>query len=209
MQNNKTTLQKIHRVSAIGLGIFITAHIFNHLLATKSIALHIEVMNALRLVYYQPFIEVLLIISVIVQAFTGIFLFRKNYKYLHSRISKLQAYSGLYLAFFLLAHTTATIGGNWFFQIDTNFYFGAVTLKRVPYVFFFLPYYFLAITSFFTHIACGLSKYLVKNKGLKMAYRFVYAAIIVGTICSIVILLAFSGVLHEFELPSAYMELYP
>ncbi|MGB0931661.1 MAG: hypothetical protein ACPGVB_12835 [Chitinophagales bacterium] len=207
--NTKTNLQKVHRFSAIGIGVFTLAHIFNHVMAAHSIELHIEVMNALRLVYYYPIIEVLLVISILIQAFTGVQLFRKNRKHLHSRIAKLQAYSGLYLAFFLVAHSTATIGGNWFFQIDTNFYFGAMVVNIFPYVFFFAPYYFLAVTSFFTHIACTLSKYVAKNYDLKTAQRFVYASIAFGAITAIVILLAFSGMLYEFEFPDAYLNLYP
>ncbi|MFK7908514.1 MAG: hypothetical protein AB8B69_25505 [Chitinophagales bacterium] len=209
MQNNRTNLQKIHRASAMGLGIFILAHISNHLLAAKSIAWHIEVMNTLRMVYYQPIVEVLLILSILIQAFTGIQLYRKNRKHLHSHISKLQAYSGLYLSFFLVAHTTATVGGNWFFEVDTNFYFGASVLKKMPYVFFFVPYYFLSITAFFTHIACAMSKYTLKTNGLKAAYRLVYTFMALGTVCAIVILLAFSGVLHSFDLPEVYERLYP
>ncbi len=207
--NNKTNLQKIHRISAIGIGVFSLAHIFNHVLAAHSIELHIAVMNTLRVVYYYPVIEVLLVISIIIQAFTGVQLYRKNRKHLHSSIAKLQAYSGLYLAFFLVAHTTATIGGNWFFQIDTNFYFGAATVNIFPYILFFVPYYFLAVTSFFTHIACGLSKYVAKSQNLKTAHRFVYASMTFGAITAIVILLAFSGILYEFELPEAYINLYP
>lgn len=207
--NTKTNLQKIHRMSAIGIGIFTFAHLFNHLLAAHSIKLHIEVMNLLRVIYYYPIIEVLLVISIVIQAFTGIQLYRKNRKHLHSRIAKLQAYSGLYLAFFLIAHTTATIGGNWFFQIDTNFYFAATTVNLFPYILFFVPYYFLAVTSFFTHIACGLSKYIAKNYDLKTAQRFVYASMALGAITAMVILLAFSGMLYEFELPEVYKNLYP
>ncbi len=209
MQNNRTKLQKIHRFSALGLGIFILAHISNHLLAAKSIAWHIEVMNALRVIYYQPIIEVLLILSILVQAFTGIQLYRKNRKYLHSRLSKLQAYSGLYLSFFLIAHTTATVGGNWFFEIDTNFYFGAAVLKKMPYILFFVPYYFLSITAFFTHIACAMSKYTLKTNDLKAAYRLVYSFVFLGAVCAVVILLAFSGVLYSFDLPAVYEGLYP
>ncbi len=207
---NRTNLQKIHRISAIGIAVFTLAHIFNHLLAAHSIDLHISVMNSLRVVYDFLIIEVLLVFSILIQVFTGIQLYHKNRKYLKTRLAKLQAYSGLYLSFFLLAHTTATIGGNYFLPIDTNFYFAAMTVKDTALAFFFVPYYFLAVTSFFTHLGCVLSKAMVaKTKNLEVAYRFVYGCMAVGMISAVVILLAFSGNLYSFDLPAAYQELYP
>lgn len=74
---------------------------------------------------------------------------------------------------------------------------------------FFVPYYFLAVLSFFTHIGCELGKYIAKGQNLQVAYRFVYIFMGIGAIAAVVILLAFSGMLYEFELPRIYRELYP
>lgn len=206
---NRTNLQKIHRISAIGIAIFTLAHIFNHLLAAHSIELHMVVMDKLRLVYDFLIIEVFLVLSILIQVFTGVQLYRKNRKYLKTRLAKLQAYSGLYLSFFLLAHTTATVGGNYFLPVDTNFYFGAMTVKDTALGFFFVPYYFLAVTAFFTHMGCIGGKFIAKRNGLKASYRFLYGCMVLGMIGAVVILLAFSGSLYSFDLPMEYQELYP
>jgi len=43
-------------------------------------------------------------------------------------------------------------------HLDTNFYFGAAGLNSFPFNLFFIPYYGLAVLSFFGHIASIHSK---------------------------------------------------
>jgi hypothetical protein len=104
-------------------------------------------------VYRNVFIETLLLAAVLVQIITGLWLFNKGRKWASTFFEKLQIWSGLYLAIFFLIHLSAVLGGRWVLHLDTNFYFGVSGLNTFPFNLFFIPYYGLAVMSFFGHIA--------------------------------------------------------
>ncbi|MFT3678818.1 MAG: hypothetical protein QM791_01010 [Ferruginibacter sp.] len=76
---------------------------------------------------------------------------------------KLHIWTGFYLAIFLVIHLAAVLGGRYFLHLDTNFYFGVAGLNSFPYSLFFIPYYGLAIFSFFGHIAAVHQKKMRSN----------------------------------------------
>ena len=119
---------------------------------------HIEVMNTLRLFYRNMFIEIILLMAVLVQIISGIKLFKTNRKIAITPFDKLHIYTGLYLAIFFVIHLSAVIGGRIILHLDTNFYFGVAGLNSFPLNLFFVPYYGLAILSFFGHISSIHSK---------------------------------------------------
>jgi hypothetical protein len=49
--------------------------------------------------------------------------------------------------------------------LDTNFYFGVAGLNTFPFSLFFIPYYSLAIISFFAHAASIHSKKMKQSVG--------------------------------------------
>ena len=156
-------LRRIHYFSGIVLSIFVGMHLFNHIWAILGIEKHISLMAILRLVYRNIFVEVLLLAVVFGQVITGFALVRK-----HKGISRIgwdrwHIWSGLYLSFFLLFHCLAVLAGRSILHLDTNFYFGAAGMSAFPTGLFFVPYYILAIMSFFTHIAAVHSKKMERN----------------------------------------------
>lgn len=62
------------------------------------------------------------------------------------------------LPFFFIIHLCAVFGARLFLHLDTNFYFGVAGLNSFPFNLFFIPYYSLAILSFFGHFASIHSK---------------------------------------------------
>jgi hypothetical protein len=82
-----------------------------------SLALNTRVVDAVRLVYKQRPIEALLLFALVVQVVTGLWLFRAARDRAVDRWDRLQLASGLYLAVFIAAHTTATA----FLFRDLNF----------------------------------------------------------------------------------------
>ena len=66
------------------------------------------------------------------------------------------------MVFFFLNHLSAVFVGRVFLKLDTNFYFGVAGLNSFPTNLFFIPYYALAIISFFGHIAA------IHNKKMKI-----------------------------------------
>lgn len=146
-------LKRIHFFSGIIMTVFIGMHLFNHFVSIFGIEKHIEWMTTLRLIYRNIIAESILLIAVSTQIITGIKLFFKKRKSANQLFQRLQIWSGLYLAFFLVMHTSAVFGGRLLLNLDTNFYFGVAGLNTFPFNLFFIPYYGLAIFSFFAHVA--------------------------------------------------------
>ncbi|MFN7492991.1 MAG: hypothetical protein ACK5RG_08765 [Cyclobacteriaceae bacterium] len=157
-------IRKIHFVSGITLTIFIGLHLANHVVSIAGAERHIVWMNALRYFYRATIIEFLLLAAVLMQLYSGIRLFLSKRKTTRIGFEKLHVFSGLYLAVFLVIHVSAVLAGRSILHLDTNFYFGAAGLNSFPANLFFIPYYSLAILSFFGHIAaihhCKMKKAL-------------------------------------------------
>lgn len=192
--NNKV----LHYVSGITLSIFIGAHLFNHLVALLGVTAHIQVMNMLRQVYRNPIIEIFLLVVVAIQIVSGVRLvFRRRGKNT-SFYQKLQVYSGMYLAFFLIAHTVATVWqGRQVLGLDTNFYYAAIVVNSLPATFFFMPYYFLAVMSVFGHTA---AIHYQKTTNSSQAKRILIA----GVVVSILILISLNKHYQGIEIPKKY-----
>lgn len=159
------TTKKIHYLSGLTITIFIALHLFNHSCSIFGANQHIEMMNTLRLFYRNIFAETILLIAVITQIVSGLKLFTLNRKEAKSNFERLHIWTGLYLSVFFVIHLTAVLGGRHFLHLDTNFYFGVAGLNSFPTNLFFIPYYGLAIISFFGHIASIHSKKMIKSIG--------------------------------------------
>lgn len=75
---------------------------------------------------------------------------------------KIHYISGLTITIFVI-HLSAVFVGRLFLQLDTNFYFGVAGLNNFPTNLFFVPYYALAIISFFGHIAAIHNQKMQQN----------------------------------------------
>jgi hypothetical protein len=110
-------------------------------------------MSSFRHLYRNIFVEPILLLAVFVQIISGLQLFKLNIKTATSQFEKLHIWTGLYLAIFFIVYLAAVLGGRLLLNLDTNFYFGVAGLNSFPANLFFIPYYGLAILSFFGHIA--------------------------------------------------------
>ncbi|WP_312555156.1 hypothetical protein [Empedobacter brevis] len=161
-------------------------------------------MNLLRPVYRNIFVEAILLLAVSIQIISGLKLFKTNRKTAISNFDKLQNWTGLYLAIFFIIHLSAVLGGRLFLHLDTNFYFGVAGLNSFPFNLFFIPYYAFAIISFFGHIACIHNKKMKHNIFSLTPGRQSKAILICG-ICLTVII--FYGLTNHFEgvkIPAEY-----
>ena len=140
-------------MSGLTITLFIGLHLFNHFCSIFGADKHIEIMDGLRLFYRNIFVETILLLAVFVQIISGLKLFNLNRKTATSQFEKLHIWTGLYLALFFIIHLSAVLGGRLFLRLDTNFYFGVAGINSFPTNLFFIPYYALAILSFFGHIA--------------------------------------------------------
>ncbi len=192
----------VHRGLAGLLGLFIAAHMAVHGAALWSAEAHIAAQKAIEDVYRSPFVEPVLAATILTQVILGIRLFRRRWAEPGKGFwGWLQLASGGYLAFFLLAHTTAALVTRHLVGLETNFYWAAGTATLEPFLYTFRPYYALAIFTVFAHAACAW----------RFASRGVYvpwALVTVGAFFSITVVAAVSGALYPIDLPQAYADYF-
>jgi hypothetical protein len=146
-------MRRIHYYSGLLITVFVTLHLANHVSSIYGAETHITLMNRLRSFYRQPVAEALLVTAVCVQFVSGWRLFKDTRHTALTFYSKLQRWTGIYLAVFLLIHLSAVLIGRLILHLNTNFYFGVAGLNTFPFSLFFVPYYGLAILAFFGHIS--------------------------------------------------------
>jgi hypothetical protein len=193
-----------HRLLALLLGLFILSHLAVHVTALAGPQAHIDNLEMVRKIYKNPIVEPLLAMAIILQVAIGIRLVRRRL-----RIAKkgfwgwVQILSGLYLAFFLLLHTSAALFTNYVFELDTNFYWGAGTVNIEPIKYGFMPYYFLGISSVFAHLAAAM------HFGWPNATRFVAPLILVaGMALAVLIVATFAGAFYDVTIPPRYFDYF-
>jgi uncharacterized membrane protein len=201
-------INKIHYISGLTISLFVGLHLFNHALSIWSIDLHIKMMNTLRLLYRNVFVETILLLSVLLQIISGLMLFKTSRKTANSQLERIHIWSGLYLTFFLIIHLSAVFVGRFFLKLDTNFYFAAVGINLFPLSLFFIPYYGLAIISVFGHLASIHSKKLKKNIFGLSPEKHSIVILNLGSLLSILIFYGFTNHFNGVTIPKEYKILF-
>jgi hypothetical protein len=138
------------------------------------------------------------------QSGSGIAMVVRGWQHRVGGIAWLQALSGLYLAIFLLIHVFSVLAGRWFLGLDTNFNFASAGFYIGARWLFFAPYYFLAITSLFTHAGCAAYWNLAKKRPV-IANRLLTLCIVSGAGLALAIVLALAGKLYPVTIPATYL----
>jgi hypothetical protein len=192
-----TDLRSLHQINACLLGIFIAAHLGNHLVLALGADAHIAVMSAFRTVYRAKFVEAAIIFQFVAQMGLGLALLRRRGRP-RERWAWVQALSGAYLIFFLAQHIAAVF---WvrsaFAPLDTNIYWAAAVAQRPPLSLYFIPYYGFAILSVFAHLAAAI-RFRSPQSTSTLAPRLVIGA---GALAAAVIL---AGLKRPMDLPLPY-----
>jgi hypothetical protein len=198
------TIKKIHYISGLTITLFVGLHLFNHVCSIFGADRHIEIMNILRHFYRNIFIETILLFAVLVQIISGLKLFKTSKKIANTGFEKLHIWTGLYLAIFFVIHLSAVFGGRFILHLDTNFYFGVAGLNSFPFNLFFIPYYGLAIFSFFGHIASIHNKKM-KSNVLNLTPKYQAKAILLfGLILTLIIFYGLTNHFQGVEIPKDY-----
>ncbi|MGB0864381.1 MAG: hypothetical protein ACPG19_03415 [Saprospiraceae bacterium] len=196
--------KKLHYISGIILSVFVGLHLFNHFISLFGAEQHIYLMDVLRQIYRNPIIETALLLAVLTQIISGIRLFFSKRKAVTSFFEKLQLQSGLYLAVFFVIHVGAVLSGRFILELDTNFYFGVAGLNIFPINLFFIPYYSLAILSFFGHIA-AIHSQKMQQPIFKLSPNQQSKIILgIGIITTIVILYGLTNGVQGVNIPAEY-----
>ncbi|MEO0895647.1 MAG: hypothetical protein AAFY71_04585 [Bacteroidota bacterium] len=201
-------MTRAHFISGMFLTIFIGFHLFNHFMSLFGSEVHISVMNSLRLIYRNPVIEILLMLAVLLQIGSGIKLFSIRKPYASSFFDRLHLWSGMYLAIFLLIHVSAVLIGRSVLQLDTNIYFGAAGLNTFPINLFFIPYYSLAVLSFFGHVAAIHHKKMKRHFLCLSPAQQAWGILITGLVICVLLLFGLTAGFTGLEIPETY-QLFP
>jgi succinate dehydrogenase/fumarate reductase cytochrome b subunit len=197
--------RRLHRSAAVVVGLYVLVHLANHLAALRGIEAHIAFMRALRQFTRVPAVEALLLACVAFQAGSGLRLILRRRGQRRLLFDRLQAWSGVYLAFFLLVHVVSVLAGRAVLGLDTNFYYAAAGLQVRPYPLFFVPYYGLAVAALFVHLCCVLRRRLPAAWPLALRERLAWTGMAAGAVLAVLIVAAFSGIFYAIDLPPAYL----
>jgi succinate dehydrogenase/fumarate reductase cytochrome b subunit len=197
--------QNLHRITGIIVSVFVIAHLFNHLMAWFGIATHQQILENLRLIYRQPFVEIILVGCFVFQIFSGVKLvLRLRKKESLSTYEKIQKWTGIIFGLFITQHIIATISQRIIFQFDTNFYFASRVVLEYPFKFYFTPYYLLGIMAFALHVA-NVHKHKIKPiVGIRQAKIHFMLILGVFFIVALIILYVFMGVRYDIVIPPQY-----
>jgi hypothetical protein len=200
-------MKKLHYCSAFILSIFIAVHLMNHIGSLWGAETHVQMMAALRPFYRHPTSESVLFFCLSVQLISGFNLLRYGLSKKADIFERLQRYSGLYIAFFLLIHISAVLVGRHFLQLDTNFYFGVAGINTFPYALFFIPYYFFAVNAIFIHLGAAHYRKTTFN-GISPQLQF-YLILTVGFLTSCFLFYGFTDQFKGVVVPKEYLKILP
>ncbi|WP_240625696.1 hypothetical protein [Spirosoma pollinicola] len=93
--------------------------------------------------------------------------------------------------------------------MDTNLYFGAAGLNHYPHQLFFIPYYTLAILSFFGHVAAIHRVKMNRNLGSITPSGQVRLILVVGAVLALGVLYGMSNRFKGLAIPGQYTILTP
>lgn len=200
-------MERLHKVSAGFIFAFICLHFANHLIGLEGTAAHQQFLEAARLIYRHPVVEMVLLLAFVIQMITGIALSRMIWAQKKDIIHQLQAASGTYLAVFIAVHVAWVFLGRLVLNLDTNFDYAAVTMMTPGWSWVFMPLYGLAIVALFTHIGC-ITYDIFKKTDKRLGAAFLVAVQGVGIYVAYLVLMMYSGRLYPVDLPDSYTDVF-
>ncbi len=198
------TLRTAHRTSAFIIGVFIVPHLLNHAALVGGVGLHIRLREAMRSVYRLPPVEILLLAAIAFQIISGARFLASRFRGKKDRWLWIQMVSGAYLVYFFINHIGATLFTRWSLGLDTNIYFASVGFHVSPFQFFFYPYYFLAVTAFFAHVAYAAHSAQQRATGPVRLARLPSGLMALGPTLGAWIVASQAGVFHAMVIPPEY-----
>lgn len=198
-------IARLHRYSGAVLALFLIVHLANHLLLLQGPATHLAAMEALRVVYRWPPAEALLLACVVVQVVTGVIRLRRRPGVPVPAMARPARLAGMYLLFFLFAHTLAVLGARGILKLDSNLYFAAAGLHVWPFTLYFAPYYTLAVAAICIHLGSALAPRL-GARSLAARKAAIGVACAAGLALGAVIVAAMAG--SDVPIPADYTALF-
>ncbi len=195
-------LRYAHRISGTIIGLFVVLHFVNHAALFWGVDTHIRLMEILRPIYRNSVSEIGLLLAIGFQMVSGLTMLWRRRRQISGFVGWLQAGSGFYLLLFLLVHLGAVFQARLSDGTDTNIYF-AVAGYYAGLSAFFIPYYFLAVTSIAAHIGCGL--YWILAQGGRGNRLVLAASLVAGTVFAAALTIKMAGWNEPINVPPNYL----
>ena len=202
------SLNTVHRFLAAPILIFVALHLLNHIVSIIGVDSHIAYMDAFRILYRNPYVEIALFLSLFSQICIGLYFVFRSRRKRRGFFQQAQAFSGLYIVFFVLAHVIAVLLGRYKLGLDTNFYFAAAGMHAGQIKLFFVPYYFLSVVAVFTHVACFLHARMSQSNTIGMVNKLAILLITLGVLTGALIVASLGGVFYDFNVPNEYLDMF-
>ncbi len=200
-------MERLHKVTAAVVFAFLCLHFANHFIGLEGHDAHIQFMDAARLVYRHPIIELAVVLAFVLQIITGVALARVIWRDKKDIIHQLQAASGMTLAVFLLVHFATIAYGRMVLNLDTNFYFAAAGLMTPGWAYVFYGLYGAGIFALFVHMGC-IAYDIFKKTNKPVGYVFLVGITGLGGYATWLLLMMYSGHLYPVNLPDAYAQMF-
>jgi succinate dehydrogenase/fumarate reductase cytochrome b subunit len=184
----------VHRLSALVLTVFVSAHIINQTFAFFSVSLYTMMRSIMRVASQQPAMYSLIVGAVAIQMATGAAMGMKRVR-AGALARNLQAVSGWYLAAFLLTHVFAAL----LFSQPQAATTVAPSVNQFdllagPRSTAQLPYLLLGVAAFLFHVGIYARLAALAYLAEVSVRRLSYAAMFVGTTVVLTVGLALCGI---------------
>jgi len=200
-------MERLHKVSAAIVFAFLCLHFGNHFIGLEGRDAHTQFMDAARLIYRHPIIELVVLLAFMVQMISGIGLARVIWRDKKDFVHQLQAASGMIMVLFLLIHLGTIAYGRLVLNLDTNFYFAAVGLMTPGWMYAFYGYYGAGIFALFVHMGC-IAYDIFKKTNKPVGYAFLVGTTGLGAYVTWLLLTMYSGHLYPVTLPDDYARVF-
>ncbi len=201
-------LRTFHKVSAMILVSFASLHIINHLSGVFGIEAYNSVQRVLRYLYRNIIVEPILLTIISAQLVVGITLLVKSLRRGRPRgfWAWTQVLSGGIFFYCMVEHLLALAAVRLGFELDTNFYWPASVMNGPPFIYYFVPYYFLLIWSVMAHAGVGLRYLLIDAGQPVLGQRVGVGMIIAGALAGATIVASLGQVFYPIELPKEWAD---
>ncbi|MGZ3304558.1 MAG: hypothetical protein ACXU8U_01755 [Asticcacaulis sp.] len=200
-------MERLHKVSAAIVFAFLCLHFANHLIGLEGLDAHRQFMDAARLVYRHPVVEMAVALAFVIRIITGMALSRTIWRERKDWVHQLQALSGTVLMVFILMHAASLAYARMVLNLDTDFYFAAATLKAPGWLYLFYGLYGLGVFALFVHMGC-IAYDIFKKTNKPVGYAFLAGITGLGGYVTWLLLLMYSGHLYGVTLPDAYTGMF-
>ena len=198
-------MERLHKVSAGFVFAFLCLHFANHFVGLLGIEAHAQFMDAARLVYRHPIVEMAVMLAFFIQILTGIPLIIEIWTRKKDFIHQLQALSGLVMVVFICVHIGWIVVARMIFNLDTNFAFAASGFVA-PFTYAAYGFYGAGIFAQFTHMGCILYD-IFKKTSKPVGWLFLLATLGIGGYATYLLLLMYAGHLYPVTISEEYLHL--